>query len=68
MKTPTTDAEWDAMSAEEQDALIASGWHPGPGAYSDRALQVRYARRDRDYWKERAERAEEQLWRLRGRR
>ncbi len=64
MTKPTTVAEWDAMSPEEQDALIASGWHPGPGAYSDRALQVRYARRDRDYWKERARNLEEQLTKL----
>lgn len=61
MKKPVTVAEWDAMSPEEQDALIASGWHPGPGAYSDRALQVRYARRDRAYWKDRARSLEEQL-------
>jgi hypothetical protein len=58
---PTTVTEWDAMAPEEQDALIASGWHPGPGAYSDRALQVRYARRDRDYWKQRARHAEQAL-------
>lgn len=26
----TTRAEWSRMSPEEQDELIASGWHPGP--------------------------------------
>jgi len=25
-----TSEVWDAMCAEEQDALIASGWHPAP--------------------------------------
>lgn len=61
MKTPTTVAEWNAMSPEEQDALIASGWHPGPGAYSDRALQVSYAQRDRDYWKQRGKELQDEL-------
>lgn len=65
LRKPVTTAEWDAMAPEEQDALIASGWHPGPGAYSDRALQVRYARRDRDFWKVRAEAAEAEVRQLR---
>ncbi len=29
-KPPKTVEEWRALSPEEQDALIASGWHPGP--------------------------------------
>ena len=25
-----TSADWHELSPEEQDELIASGWHPGP--------------------------------------
>ena len=49
--TPRSVAEWDALSPDEQTALIQSGWHPGPGSYSDRALQVRRADANARYWK-----------------
>jgi hypothetical protein len=31
---PVTAADWHRMSGEEQDALIASGWHPGPDDFA----------------------------------
>lgn len=51
LSAPSTVAEWDALAPEEQDTLIASGWHPGPGSYSERALQIRRADANAAYWK-----------------